>query len=196
MVACKHSLVCQLFSIIVAITAILAPVGWSNIKDINCLLTLPVALWGGQYQATAGPLQGIRRSCKTPHCHHHNNTQYRCLHCPPCQRCQKQKSLIVNYNTQECNNIIIGVVYKFLAYTMRRCGEQRTLMVAFLSKLSSVLSLSLLPPLLMMQKMKTLKEIIIHKCNRYHPKSCLQIFHPHDAGHWIRELGKSNWQEC
>ena len=90
------------FSVIVAIVAaVLALVGWPNIDNVTCLLTLPITLWGSKYQAMAGPLRGSRRSYKTPHCHRHYNTQYHCLHCPHCRRCQKQKNLTVN-DTQEC----------------------------------------------------------------------------------------------
>ncbi len=59
-------------AVIVTIDAILAPIGWPNIDNITCLLSHPVALWGSQYQAMLGPLQGSRRSCKTLLCHDHN----------------------------------------------------------------------------------------------------------------------------
>ncbi len=104
------------FTIIVAIAAILALVGWPNIDNVTCLLTLSVALQESQYQAMTGPLQGSRR-CKTHHCHRHNNTQFHCLHYSPCRRCQKWKNLMVN-DTQECNKGQIGEVYIFFAYTM------------------------------------------------------------------------------
>ena len=91
-----------LFTVIVAITTVLVPIGCLNIDDVTWLLTLPVTLWGSRYQVMARPLQGSRRSCKTPHYHHYNYTQYHCLHCPPHQWCKKQMNLTVN-NTQNWN---------------------------------------------------------------------------------------------
>jgi hypothetical protein len=46
----------------------------------------------------------------------------------------------------------------------------------------------LLPTLSMLQKWKTLAEIIFHECNRVPPRSCVKKFHPHDMGQWSREL--------
>jgi hypothetical protein len=54
------------FTIIVAIAIILAPLGWSNINDVTCILTSSVALREIWYQVTDGPVQGSSRSWKTP----------------------------------------------------------------------------------------------------------------------------------
>ena len=64
--ACKHSMVCNFFAVIVASATGLAPVRQPNIDVVTCLLTLPVALRQSQYPVMAGPFQGSRRSCKTP----------------------------------------------------------------------------------------------------------------------------------
>ncbi len=175
----------------------MAPVGWPNIDNDTCLLTLPVALRRSQYQAMAEPLQGSRRSCKTPQCHRHNNTQkYHHLHCPPCQRRQKLKSLLVN-NTQECSK---GQNWSCLctfclhnALGRRRDHSWQHPFPSFI-----VMSLYCLhcTPCQKRQKRKTLTDIIIHKCNSDHPKSCLQNFHPHNAQQRSAELGKPNGWEC
>ncbi len=178
------------FSIIVAIAIILATVGWPNIDDDTCLLTLPIALRSLQYQAMVGPLQGSRRSCKKPHCHRHNNTQeYLRLHCPPCRRSQKWKDLLVN-NTQKCNKGQNWSCLRiFCLQNALEWSRDPSWWCPFLSFI--VMSFHCLhrPPCQQCQRQKTLMEIIIHTCNSDHPKSCLQNFHPHNARQWSAELG-------
>ena len=108
-----------LFTVIVAITTVLVPIGCLNIDDVTWLLTLPVTLWGSRYQVMARPLQGSRRSCKTPHYHRHNYIQFHHLHCPPHWRCQKRMNLTGN-NKQECNKGQNWSCVCIFAYTTHR----------------------------------------------------------------------------
>ena len=92
------------FAVIVEIPIVLAPLGWPNINIVTCLLTPLVALWRSQYQAMDVSLQGSRRSCKTPHCHHHYQFHHHCLYCPPCRHCKKWKTL-AEIIVHECNRV-------------------------------------------------------------------------------------------
>ncbi len=51
-----------------------------------------------------GLFWGSRRSCKTPHCHHHYQFHHHCLYCPPCRHCKKWKTL-AEIIVHECNRV-------------------------------------------------------------------------------------------
>ena len=185
-------------AVIVPIGAALAPVGWPNIDDVTCLLTPSVALWGSQCQDTDGPLQGGRRRWKIPHCHHHNQFTHHRLYCPPCWRCQNQKTLALYFPmgkilSRSHENLLRNISYRaVLRFTQlqevsyrswmqggHRCwkiphchhhiqSQQHCLYCYF-------------PPHWRCQKQMTLMENIIHECIRDHPNSRLHILHPHNA---------------
>ncbi len=137
--------------------------------DVTCVLTLPVALRGSQYQAMDGQLRGSRRSCKTLHCHHHSQFQHHRLHCPPCRQCQKWKNLTVN-DTQKCNKgQNWSCLHIFCLHNAQ--GQSREPSRRLPSSSSIIMSFHCLhhPHRQQCQKRKTLPEIIIHKCNRDHP---------------------------
>ncbi len=101
------------FAIIFAFANGLAPIGQPNINNVTCRLTLPSALWRSQYQVMAGPFRGSRRSCKTPHCHHHYQFHHYCIYFLPCGSCCKKWKTLMEIIVHECNRIPPRTCVKF-----------------------------------------------------------------------------------